>query len=56
MTCDRCGPAVTATYEVRKSDGRLTFCGHCHNIYWHSLWDAGWSVTIMPIPVRVGAR
>lgn len=28
ITCDSCGPAVTASYLIKLIDGELSFCGH----------------------------
>ena len=41
--CDRCGPAVRATYRARRS-GELYLCGHCANRLWAALEAQGWTI------------
>ena len=41
-TCDQCGPAVLAKFEVRlPSKGILTYCGHCYTDHVPKLVEAG---------------
>ena len=42
-TCDRCGPAVRATYRVDR-DGELYLCGHCTSRLWTALSAQGWTI------------
>lgn len=42
-TCDRCGPAVSAAYRVRRI-GELFLCGHCANVLWPALFAQGWDI------------
>lgn len=28
ITCDKCGPAVTASFLIKLVEGELSFCGH----------------------------
>lgn len=42
-TCDRCGPAVSAAYRVRRG-GELFLCGHCTNSLWPALLARGWNI------------
>jgi hypothetical protein len=31
ITCDKCGPAVSAKYLIKLMSGELAFCGHHFN-------------------------
>jgi hypothetical protein len=42
-TCDRCGPAVSAAYRVRRG-GELFLCGHCANSLGPALLAQGWNI------------
>jgi hypothetical protein len=42
-TCDRCGPAVSAAYRVRRI-GELFLCRHCTNLLWPALFAQGWDI------------
>ena len=41
QTCDRCGPAVRASYRVERT-GELFLCGHCASRHWPMLSAQGW--------------
>jgi hypothetical protein len=43
QTCDRCGPAVRASYRVERT-GELFLCGHCANRHWPMLSAQGWII------------
>jgi hypothetical protein len=45
QTCDRCGPAVRASYRADR-DGELYLCRHCANQLWPALYAQGWSVRL----------
>jgi hypothetical protein len=51
-TCDRCGPAVSAAYRVRRG-GELFLCGHCTNSLWPALFAQGWSILRVHGPTLV---
>jgi hypothetical protein len=51
-TCDRCGPAVRATYRVRRI-GELFLCGHCTNSLWPALFAQGWTIWRLHGPTLV---
>lgn len=37
ITCDKCGPAVSANYLVKLISGELSFCGHHFRKYSEAL-------------------
>ena len=43
QTCDRCGPAVRASYRVERT-GELFLCGHCASRHWPMLSAQGWII------------
>jgi hypothetical protein len=43
QTCDRCGPAVRASYRVERA-GELFLCGHCASRHWPALSAQGWII------------
>jgi hypothetical protein len=43
QTCDRCGPAVRASYRVERT-GELFLCGHCASRHWSALSAQGWII------------
>jgi hypothetical protein len=45
-TCDRCGPAVHASFRANRM-GRLYLCTHCVNRLWPALWEQGWTVHLI---------
>lgn len=51
-TCDRCGPAVRATYRLHKR-GELFLCRHCAPRLWPALSVQDW--TIWPVSAYAGA-
>ena len=44
ITCDKCGPAVTAAYLVKLVDGELSFCGHHYNKFKEGLDKVAYEV------------
>lgn len=45
-TCDRCGPAVRASYRVDRI-GELYLCTHCANQLWPALSAQGWTIWLI---------
>ncbi len=43
QTCDRCGPAVRASYRIERT-GELFLCGHCASRHWRMLSAQGWII------------
>ena len=43
QTCDRCGPAVRASYRVERT-AEIFLCGHCASRHWPALSAQGWVI------------
>jgi hypothetical protein len=44
ITCDKCGPAVSAQYLVKLISGELGFCGHHFRKYSEALDSVSYEV------------
>jgi hypothetical protein len=44
ITCDKCGPAVSAQYLVKLISGELAFCGHHFRKYSEALDSVSYEV------------
>lgn len=49
ITCDKCGPAVSAMYLIKLIEGELAFCGHHFNKYREKLDKVSYEVVDLSI-------